>query len=210
MSHPPTRFVSLRAVSRLFALLLALAALSVGLTACGDDDEDATTTSGGAAATATETAAAAPTETTAATTGTTAAEDDDTGVVVTGATDLDKKPQMEITAETQADELITKDLVEGDGKTAKKGDKVTVQYVGVGFNSEEEFDASWDRGEPFEFTLGAGEVIAGWDEGVVGMKEGGRRLLVIPGDQAYGASGSPPAIGPNETLAFVVDLEKVS
>lgn len=193
-------------MSRLLALLLALAALTVGLTACGDD-EDATTT-GGAAAT-TETAAAAPAQT-AATTTTTTAKDDGTGVVVTGAKDLDKKPQLEITAETQADKLITKDLVVGDGATAKQGDKVTVQYVGVGFNSEEEFDASWDRGQPFTFTLGAGEVIAGWDKGVAGMKEGGRRLLVIPGDQAYGAQGQPPDIGPNETLAFVVDLEKVN
>jgi peptidylprolyl isomerase len=193
-------------VTRLLALLLALTALSVGLTACGDDDEDATT---GATATTTEAAPAAPAQTTA-TTGTTPAEDDGTGVVVTGAKDLEKKPQMEITAETQADELIKKDLVVGDGATAEKGDKVTVQYVGVGFNSEQEFDASWDRGEPFAFTLGAGEVITGWDEGVAGMKEGGRRLLVIPGDQAYGAQGSPPAIGPNETLAFVVDLEKVN
>lgn len=195
-------------MSRLLALLLALTALTVGLTACGDDDEDATTT-GGAAATATATETT-PAEPPAATTGKTTAEGDDTGVVVTGAKDLDKKPQMKITAETQADELIKKDLVVGDGKTAKTGDKVTVQYVGVGFNSEEEFDASWDRGEPFSFTLGAGEVIAGWDEGVAGMKEGGRRLLVIPGDKAYGAQGSPPAIGPNETLAFVVDLEKVN
>ena len=203
---PAPRFVSLRIVSRLLALLLALTALTVGLTACGDDDEDATTT-GGAAATET---AAAPPATATATTETTAAEEDDTGVVVTGATDLEKKPQMEITAETQADELVKKDLVVGKGATAKKGDKVTVQYVGVGFNSEQEFDASWDRGEPFAFTLGAGEVITGWDEGVAGMKEGGRRLLVIPGDQAYGAQGSPPAIGPDETLAFVVDLEKVN
>lgn len=194
-------------MSRLLALLLALTALTFGLAACGDDDES---TSGDSGATATETT---PAESpTTETTETTAAKggDDDTGVVVTGAENLDEKPQVEITAETQADKLIKKDLVEGDGKTAKEGDTVTVQYVGVGFNSEEEFDASWNRGEPFEFTLGAGEVIPGWDEGVAGMKEGGRRLLVIPGDKAYGAQGSPPAIGPDETLAFVVDLEKVS
>lgn len=195
-------------MSRLLALLLALTALTFGLAACGDDDES---TSGDSGATATETTPAeAPT--TAETTETTAAkgDDDGTGVVVNGAENLDEKPQIEITAETQADKLITKDLVEGDGKTAKEGDTVSVQYVGVGFNSEEEFDASWNRGEPFAFTLGAGEVIPGWDEGVAGMKEGGRRLLVIPGDKAYGEQGSPPAIGPNETLAFVVDLEKVS
>ncbi len=193
-------------MSRLPALLLALLALTFGLAACGDDDEPST--SGDAAATATATAPAATTP--AATETTSAAEGDDaTGVTVTGATNLDKKPQVEITAETQATKLIKKDLVVGTGKTAKEGDKVTVQYVGVGFNSEQEFDASWDRGEPFAFTLGAGEVIPGWDEGVAGMKEGGRRLLVIPGDQAYGSAGSPPAIGPDETLAFVVDLEKV-
>ncbi len=195
-------------MSRLLALLLALTALTFGLAACGDDDES---TSGDSGATATETTPAA-TATTVETTETTAAKggDDDTGVVVTGAENLDEKPQIEITAETQADKLIKKDLVVGDGKTAKEGDTVSVQYIGVGFNSEEEFDASWNRGEPFEFTLGAGEVIPGWDEGVAGMKEGGRRLLVIPGDKAYGEQGSPPAIGPNETLAFVVDLEKVS
>lgn len=194
-------------MSRLLALLFALTALTFGLAACGDDDES---TSGDSGATATETTPAAS-PTTAATTETTAAKgDDDTGVVVTGAENLEEKPQIEITAETQADKLIKKDLVVGDGATAKEGDTVSVQYVGVGFNSEEEFDASWNRGEPFEFTLGAGEVIPGWDEGVAGMKEGGRRLLVIPGDKAYGEQGSPPAIGPNETLAFVVDLEKVS
>ncbi|MBJ7332590.1 MAG: FKBP-type peptidyl-prolyl cis-trans isomerase [Solirubrobacteraceae bacterium] len=188
-------------MTRLLALLLALGALTFGLAACGDDDES----SGDSAATSAETTAS-----------TTAGDGEDLatptkanpGVEVAGARDLKKKPKITITAETQADTLITKDLVVGDGKTAKKGDKVTVQYVGVGFNSEAEFDASWDRGEPFEFTIGEG-VIDGWSEGVVGMKEGGRRLLVIPGDKAYGEEGSPPAIGANETLAFVVDLEKV-
>jgi FKBP-type peptidyl-prolyl cis-trans isomerase 2 len=75
-----------------------------------------------------------------------------------------------------------------------------VQYVGVSYSNGQEFDASWDRGEPFEFTLGVGQVIPGWDEGVEGMKEGGRRKLTIPADKAYGPQGSPPAIGPNETL----------
>ena len=72
-----------------------------------------------------------------------------------------------------------------------------------------EFDASWNSGQPLEFPLGAGRVIPGWDQGIAGMKEGGRRLLVIPPDLAYGAQGAPPVIGPNETLVFVVDLEKV-
>lgn len=183
-------------MSRLLALLLALTALTFGLAACGDDDADSDSGGGSTAAATTSDDLKSPTA-------------EDPGVTVRAAENLKKKPELEITAETQADELIEKDLVVGDGKTAEKGDKVTVQYVGVGFNSEEEFDASWDRDEPFEFTLGEGAVIAGWDEGVVGMKEGGRRLLVIPGDKAYGESGQPPAIGPDETLAFVVDLEKV-
>jgi peptidylprolyl isomerase len=83
---------------------------------------------------------------------------------------------------------------------------VQVQYVGVSFKTGEQFDASWDRGEPFVFQLGAGQVIPGWDQGIQGMKVGGRRRLVIPPDMAYGSRGSPPSIGPNETLVFVVDL----
>ena len=106
-------------------------------------------------------------------------------------------------------QLETKELEAGSGAEAKAGDKVTVQYVGVGYESGKEFDASWDRGEPFTFTLGAGEVIPGWDQGVEGMKVGGRRELIIPPELAYGEAGSPPAIGPNETLVFVIDLLEV-
>jgi len=105
--------------------------------------------------------------------------------------------------------LVKKDLKVGDGATATAGKSVTVQYVGVSAVNGRQFDASWDRGEPFPFTLGQGEVIQGWDEGVEGMKVGGRRMLVIPPDLAYGAQGSPPNIGPNETLVFVIDLVSV-
>jgi peptidylprolyl isomerase len=104
--------------------------------------------------------------------------------------------------------LVKKDLKVGTGATAKSGDKVSVQYVGVSYTNGRQFDASWDRGQPFEFTLGNGDVIPGWDQGIVGMKEGGRRMLIIPPDLAYGPQGQGP-IGPNETLIFVVDLEKV-
>ena len=83
---------------------------------------------------------------------------------------------------------------------------MTVQYVGVAWSAKQQFDSSWDRGEPIMFKLGTGQVIPGWDQGVAGMKVGGRRRLVIPPDLAYGAQGSPPAIGPNETLVFVIDL----
>jgi len=106
--------------------------------------------------------------------------------------------------------IETKDLVEGSGPAAKKGDQVTVQYVGVNYRSGSEFDASWDRGEPFTFTLGVHEVISGWDIGIDGMKVGGRRELIIPPNHAYGSTGSPPAIPPNETLIFVVDLEAIN
>jgi peptidylprolyl isomerase len=116
------------------------------------------------------------------------------------------KPKVTVPSAPAPKKLTEVELVEGTGPEAKAGDEVTVQYVGVGYESGEEFDASWDRGEPFSFNLGAGEVIAGWDQGVVGMKVGGRRELTIPGNLAYGPAGSPPAIGPNETLIFVIDL----
>ena len=101
--------------------------------------------------------------------------------------------------------LAKEDIVKGKGAPAKTGDLLTVQYVGVTFSTGEEFDASWDRGQPFQFTLG-GRVIEGWNRGLVGMRKGGRRMLTIPPELAYGTGGSPPLIGPNETLVFVVDL----
>jgi peptidylprolyl isomerase len=107
-------------------------------------------------------------------------------------------------------QLVKNDLIPGIGNVAKSGDEVTVQYVGAGFKTGKEFDASWDRGEPFTFTLGAKEVIPGWDQGIVGMKENSRRELIIPPNLAYGAAGAPPKIGPNETLVFLVDLVSVN
>jgi peptidylprolyl isomerase len=104
------------------------------------------------------------------------------------------------------DELIIEEIVVGDGEEAKSGQTAVVHYVGVGVSSGEEFDASWNRNEPFSFRLGAGQVIKGWDEGVVGMKIGGRRRLVIPSRLGYGERGAVGVIAPNETLIFVVDL----
>jgi len=123
------------------------------------------------------------------------------------STDLTEKPVPDTSGEAPT-ELVSEDIVEGDGATAAAGDTVTVEYVGVDQATGEEFDASWD-GDPFEFELGAGSVIPGWDEGVAGMKEGGRRQLTIPPDLAYGPAGQPPAIGPDATLVFVVDLVSV-
>ena len=104
--------------------------------------------------------------------------------------------------------LVKKDLIVGTGAEAKTGDKVTVQYVGVGYVSGTEFDSSWSRKEPFTFTLGAGEVIRGWDQGVVGMKVGGRRELITPPQDAYGSTGTE-VIAPGATLVFVIDLLSV-
>ena len=106
-------------------------------------------------------------------------------------------------------ELLIDDLVVGDGDEAAAGRKVSVHYVGVAFSTGEEFDASWNRGQPFAFKLGKGQVIPGWDAGVQGMRVGGRRKLTIPSAMAYGARGAGGVIEPHEPLGFVVDLLSV-
>jgi peptidylprolyl isomerase len=103
-------------------------------------------------------------------------------------------------------ELVVEDLEVGEGDEATAGKKVSVHYVGVSFSTGEEFDASWNRGQPFEFKLGKGQVIPGWDQGVAGMRVGGRRRLTIPSAMAYGARGAGGVIKPHEPLVFVVDL----
>ncbi|HXH57844.1 FKBP-type peptidyl-prolyl cis-trans isomerase [Iamia sp.] len=113
--------------------------------------------------------------------------------------DIDPPAQME-----------SDDLTVGDGAEATSGSNVEVHYVGVSWSTGQQFDASWDRGDTFTFRLGAGQVIAGWDQGVVGMRVGGQRRLTLPPDMAYGSRGAPGAIAPNETLVFVVDLVGVS
>ena len=118
-----------------------------------------------------------------------------------------EKPHVYVPAgETPPTDLVTEDLEVGDGEEAATGRTVEVHYVGVSWRTRNQFDASWDRNDTFSFRLGGGEVIAGWDEGVVGMKVGGRRRLVIPPGKAYGKRGAGAVIGPNETLVFVVDL----
>jgi peptidylprolyl isomerase len=116
------------------------------------------------------------------------------------------KPEIDFPGGEPPAELEITDIWEGNGPVASAGDRVTVHYVGVAHSTGEEFDASWDRGEPLSFQLGAGQVIAGWDQGVQGMKVGGRRQLVIPPGLAYGDRGAGNAIAPGETLIFVCDL----
>lgn len=127
----------------------------------------------------------------------------------TKSTKKKTKPKVTVPKGAPPKQLVTNDLEEGTGAEAKPGDEITVQYVGVNYKTGKEFDSSWSRNEPLSFTLGEGFVIPGWEEGFEGMKVGGRRELIIPPELGYGSAGSPPAIPPNETLVFVVDLEEV-
>ena len=175
---------------RLLPVLVVAGVLATGAAACGGND-------GGGAAANTTTTAQGPQKSVR-------------DVNVLDPANLEEKPSVAVPDGKPPTTLQKLDLVKGTGRTAHEGDKVTVQYVGVAWSTGEEFDASWDRNKPFDFTLGAGDVIQGWDRGVAGMKVGGRRVLVIPPGLGYGAQGSPPAIGKNETLVFVVDLKKVT
>jgi peptidylprolyl isomerase len=116
------------------------------------------------------------------------------------------KPAVTVPAGPPPTELTVTDLVEGTGPEAVPGQTVSVQYVGVSYSNGKQFDASWDRGQPFSFPLGGGQVIKGWDQGVAGMRVGGRRELVIPPHLGYGDRGAGGVIRPGETLIFVVDL----
>jgi len=174
---------------RRLPILLACCLLAVGVAAGGDDSDE-------------QSATPAATSTPAATTAADLAAD--------VSTDLTDKPAIATPSGDPPAELETVDIVKGKGKAAKKGDVVDVQYVGNSWSTGKQFDASWDRGtQPFTFPLGAGQVIPGWDQGVAGMKEGGRRLLVIPSELAYGDQSPSPDIGPGETLVFVVDLKGI-
>ncbi len=119
---------------------------------------------------------------------------------------MNEKPEIDFPGGEPPADLEITEIVEGEGTEAAAGDTAHVHYVGVAFSSGEEFDSSWNRGEPLSFRLGVGQVIRGWDEGIQGMKIGGRRQLVIPSHLAYGDRGAGGVIAPGEALIFVCDL----
>ena len=188
---------------RIPVLLAVLAAALLGA-GCGDDDNSGSATTD---TTTTETQATQPTTTPAQPEAPKARKVQPTA----GEADPDRKPKVPRGKGDPPTELVVQDLIVGKGARAKGGDTVSVQYVGVLFENGKQFDASWDGNRPgqaFQFPLGGGQVIPGWDQGVVGMREGGRRKLIIPPELAYGAQGFPPDIPPNAALIFDIDLEQ--
>jgi peptidylprolyl isomerase len=178
--------------AKLLSLTLALV-LGAGIVACGGDDSSDSETAATPAPTETATPQAANVDAIAA------------GI----SKNTKKKPAIVKPEGDPPAQLVTKDIVKGTGPKAKPGDKLTMQYVGASWSTGAEFDASWDRGQAFPFQLGGQMVIPGWDKGMVGMRQGGRRLLIIPPELGYGPQGSGP-IAPNETLVFAVDLQKLN
>jgi peptidylprolyl isomerase len=192
-------------MSRLRLLIVpALAALALAAAGCGDDDKSNATD------TATIQTQTTPTQTTPAEQA--PAPKAKKVKPSAGEADPDTKPKVPKGSGKPPSKLVVQDLIVGKGKTARTGDVVSVQYAGVLFKNGKQFDASWNGSKPgqaFQFPLGAGQVIPGWDQGVVGMKVGGRRKLIIPAELGYGAQGFPPDIPANAALIFDIDLEKV-
>jgi len=170
-----------------------LAASSLGLAACSSSSSSSTTTTA-------PTAATSPASTVPIGT---IADPSAAGTIGT-------EPTITVPPGAPPTQLESKDLIVGTGPAAKAGDTVTVQYVGVAYSSGKVFDSSWSRNQPFEFKLGEGQVITGWDQGVVGMQVGGRRELIIPPSLAYGAQSPGSGIAANDTLIFIVDLVKIN
>ena len=179
---------------KLISLQAAIVA-AVLLAACGSSGGSSKDASSSKSSTTSTTAEPATTLTTTAT---------DKVPDVGNAADLEKAPTVSAGAPPPPTALQFKDLVIGDGAQAKASNTVRVQYVGVNYADGVEFDSSWKRGQAATFPLNG--VIKGFSQGIVGMKVGGRRVVVIPPDLGYGANGQPPAVGPNETLVFVIDL----
>jgi peptidylprolyl isomerase len=179
--------------SRLVLILIAVV-LATGMSACGGDDDSA----GGS-----------PPKTATSQPDTGTATEPSPAEVEQELKDTSKKPVMPKPTGSPPRKLVVEDIVKGKGPPAKRGDTVIVNYVGQNFSNGKEFDASWDRGQPFPVTIGKTQVIEGWTRGLVGIRKGGRRRLTIPPELGYGPNGYPPTIPPNETLIFVVDAVSV-
>jgi peptidylprolyl isomerase len=182
-------------VKRLALILIACLALAVA--GCGGSDDDSSSSSESTVSTEATTTEATTTESSPAPKTSKSA--------TTGSGKKKTKPKVTVPKGVSPNRLATREVEEGTGAAAKKGDRLTVQYVGVGYDSKQEFESTWEE-KPYSFPLGAGEVIPGMEQGLEGMKAGGRRELIIPAKLAYGAEGVVPAINPNETLIYVVDL----
>jgi peptidylprolyl isomerase len=186
------------------SILLALTATALTLAACGGSTQESDADK--FAQTAEQQAKTQATVTQAATKPPTATK----VTPSSGERNIGTKPKIPKASGAAPTSLKVEDLIEGNGAAAKDGDKLSVRYVGNLYDNNKEFDSSWKRGKaPFQFTLGQGQVIPGWDQGLLGMKVGGRRRLTIPADLAYGAQGQPPTIPPNAPLVFDVDLTKI-
>jgi peptidylprolyl isomerase len=186
---------------------IAAVAAAIGLAACGGSTKAAgVQLAPGGGPTNTTISTVPATTTTAASTTTTPA------VATPTSGPLSKEPTITLPKGPAPTKLVTTDLIKGTGTAAAKGDTVYVNYVGELYKNGKVFDASWKDtpGKTFSFVLGEGQVIPGWDDGLIGMKVGGRRELIIPPADAYGKSGSGSTIPPNSTLIFVVDLIKVT
>jgi peptidylprolyl isomerase len=169
-------------------VLIATACLCLGLSlaSCGGDSDGSATTQ------SSDSVAGGATESSTITT-------------ESNSTSASAKPKLTVPKGVPESEFAFRDVKEGKGAGAKAGDQLGVQYVGIGYKTGEEFDSSWGESEPFTFTLGRGEVIDGWERGLVGMKVGGRREMVIPAKLAYGSQGTS-SVAPGETLVFAVEL----
>jgi peptidylprolyl isomerase len=189
-----------KSISSRPAIVLATLGATVLIAGCGSSSSSSTigvgdeNTADSALATATS---STPTTSTSPTTA---------SVKTPASGPLSKEPTVTPPSGPAPSKLVTKELIVGTGPEAKAGSPVTVNYVGVLYKGGKVFDASWKRNETFPFVLGKSQVIPGWEQGIVGMKVGGRRELIIPSELAYGAKGSPPTIPPNSALIFVVDL----
>ena len=192
-----------------YSKAFALAAACIGLAACGGGTKTADIPNGSEKSTATSTAAAT-TETTAKAPTFAKPTAEVQRIADAVGTGTKKKPKIPTPKGKPPAKLTVVDIVDGTGAAAGDGDTLTVDYAGSSWSTGKEFDASWNSGQPFPVTLGQGQVIQGWEQGLQGMKQGGRRLLVIPPDLGYGATGSGAKIKPNETLLFVVDVRKKS